>query len=91
MPQSGITGLDLQINDAVKARIKKIKTMTDEPVCIGIGVKTGEHVKTLNEVADGVIVGTRIVEFIEAHRDKNNIGALVGGFVNTLIRESQIV
>ena len=52
--------------------------IADGPVCIGIGVKTVEDVKALNKVADGVIVGTRIVEFIEAHRDKNNIGALMG-------------
>ncbi len=91
VPQLGITGLNLQINDEVKSRIKKIKTMTDEPVCIGIGVKTGEHINLLNEVADGVIVGTRIVEFIEAHRDEKNIGALVGGLIDTLIRENKIV
>jgi len=85
IPQLGITGLDLQITDAVKARIKRIRSMTDQPVCIGIGVKTREHVKILNKVADGVIVGTHLVEFIQAHRNKKDIGALVGGLINTLL------
>ena len=85
VPQMGITGLSLSITESVKARVRKIKTLTDQPVCIGLGVKTREDVSSLYEAADGVIVGTRIVEHIEAHRDQEDIGSLTARFVKTLM------
>ncbi|MBA7686047.1 Tryptophan synthase alpha chain [subsurface metagenome] len=85
VPQLGITGLDLNINEAVRERIKRIKSLTTTPVCIGIGVKTREDVKILCEDADGVIVGTRIVDFINTHRDEENIAQQVGVLIKEII------
>ena len=85
VPQLGITGLSLSITESVKASVRKIKTLTDNPVCIGLGVETREDVSSLYEAADGVIVGTSIVEHIEAHRDQGDIGSLTARFVKALM------
>jgi tryptophan synthase alpha chain len=85
VPQLGITGLDLSITRAIEERIKTIKTMTETPVCVGIGIKTKEEATKLCAAADGVIVGTRIVQFIHENRNQNDIGPLVEKFVGSLM------
>ena len=59
--------------------------MTATPVCVGIGVKTRADVGMLTEVADGVIVGTRIVDTIDQHRAEADLAARVGEMVRGLL------
>ena len=52
----------------VKPLIKRLKALTDTPVCVGFGISTPEHAKDIaNAGADGVIIGSRIVKIIEEH------------------------
>lgn len=85
VPKLGITGLDLEVTGAIRERIRAIKAMTDTPVCVGIGVKTRRDVELLTEAADGVIVGTRIVDFIDQHRAAPDLAARVGEMVRGLL------
>jgi len=85
VPKLGITGLDLEVTAAIRERIRAIRGMTRTPVCVGIGVKTRRDVELLTEAADGVIVGTRIVDFIDQHRAEPALAALVGEMVRSLV------
>ncbi len=85
VPQAGITGQRLEIDAAVKQRIRDVRRRAQIPVCIGIGVKTGEEVRQLFSVADGVIVGTEIVGFIEKHLDEKDIARAVVVRVRSLL------
>ena len=85
VPKLGITGLDLEVTGAIRERIHEIKALTRAPVCVGIGVKTRRDVELLTEAADGVIVGTRIVDFIDTHRAEPDIAVRVGGMVRGLM------
>ncbi len=85
VPKLGITGLDLQVTGAIRERIHGIKGLTRAPVCVGIGVKTRRDVELLTETADGVIVGTRIVDFIDRNRAEPDLAARVGALVRGLM------
>ena len=85
VPQLGITGLELSAGKAVENRIRMIRSLTDTPICIGIGVKTREDARRLTGYADGVIVGTRIVEFIHRHADQPDLPQATARFVAGLI------
>ena len=85
VPKLGITGLSLEVTDAIRGRLEQLKAMTGAPVCVGIGVKTREDVERLTAVADGVIVGTRLVELIDQHRDAEDLGDLVAETVAGLL------
>lgn len=85
VPRLGITGLDLAVSRAMKERIAAIRSLAGLPVCVGIGVKTRADVRELQEVADGVIVGTRIVEFVHAHRDSVELAARLAAFVKEIM------
>jgi len=58
---NGITGSAMADPSMVSAAVRRIKSHTDLPVCVGFGVKTAEHAKVIGAAADGVVVGTAIV------------------------------
>jgi len=58
---NGITGSALPDPSLISGSVKRIKDHTDLPVCVGFGVKTAEHAKVIGASADGVVVGTAIV------------------------------
>jgi tryptophan synthase alpha chain len=66
----GTTGERAALSDAVKPLIAKLKSLTDKPVCVGFGISTAEHAGEIASAgADGVIIGSRIVKFIEQNLD----------------------
>jgi len=69
---TGITGSALPDPSKIGAAVKRIKSHTDLPVCVGFGVKTAEHARLIGASADGVVVGTAIVNQIATSLDKDN-------------------
>jgi tryptophan synthase alpha chain len=62
----GVTGSREKISDVVEGLIGKLKELTSIPVCVGFGISTPEHAVTIAQAgADGVIIGSKIVELIE--------------------------
>jgi tryptophan synthase alpha chain len=49
--------------------VKRIKRHTALPVAVGFGVKTAEHARAIAAGADGVVVGSALVEAIRASLD----------------------
>lgn len=66
MAVAGTTGerraLPIQLADEV-AQLRKVSGL---PVCVGFGVSTAAHVRSVCEMADGAIVGSAIVRRIDA-------------------------
>ncbi len=61
---NGITGSALPDPSTISGAVERIKSHTDLPVCVGFGVKTADHAKAIGAVADGVVVGSAIVNQI---------------------------
>ncbi|TPK99650.1 tryptophan synthase subunit alpha [Mesorhizobium sp. B2-4-12] len=61
---TGITGSALADTGKVASAVKRIKSHTDLPVCVGFGVKTAEQARVIGANADGVVVGTAIVNAV---------------------------
>jgi hypothetical protein len=61
---TGITGSAIADTTKVNAAVDRIKSHTDLPVCVGFGVKTAEQARAIGKSADGVVVGTAIVNQI---------------------------
>lgn len=61
----GVTGSDaLSLSDTT-ASINKLKTLVDIPIYAGFGIKTIAQVKDIAMMADGIVLGTVIVDKIE--------------------------
>ncbi len=66
----GVTGTRDTLSDTVGELVRRLKAVTEAPVCVGFGVSTPEHARTIADAgADGVIIGSRLVSMIE-----NNLG-----------------
>lgn len=61
---NGITGSALPDPSLIAGAVGRIKGHTDLPICVGFGVKTAEHARLIGASADGVVVGTAIVNQI---------------------------
>ena len=62
---AGITGERDRLPDELLEQLAWLRKQTELPLCVGFGVSRPEHVKTLREVADGVIVGSALVRKLE--------------------------
>lgn len=69
---TGITGSALTNTVEVGDAVARIKAHTDLPICVGFGVKTAEQAKVIGKDADGVVVGSAIVNAIAATLDAEN-------------------
>jgi tryptophan synthase alpha chain len=61
---TGITGSALPDTTKVGAAVSRIKGHTSLPVCVGFGIKTAEQARAIGASADGVVVGTAIVNAV---------------------------
>lgn len=64
---AGITGLQQAAQTSIDAAVARLKTATALPIAVGFGVRTPEQAASIGRVADGVVVGSAIVELAAAH------------------------
>lgn len=70
---AGITGLQQAAQASIEEAVNRLKSSTDLPVAVGFGVRTPDQAADIARVADGVVVGSAIVELVEKH-GKNAAG-----------------
>jgi tryptophan synthase alpha chain len=66
---TGITGMAAPDTGKVSAAVSRIKRYTALPVAVGFGVKTATQARAIAEVADGVVVGSALVEALKQSLD----------------------
>lgn len=66
---TGVTGVRSTLSDEVTPMIGELRKHTDRPISVGFGISTPEQAKQVAAVADGVIVGSAIVNVIEENMD----------------------
>ncbi len=64
---AGITGKQQAAQSSIDQAVALLKGATDLPVAVGFGVRTPEQAAQIARVADGVVVGSAIVETIATH------------------------
>jgi tryptophan synthase alpha chain len=68
---TGITGMATPEFGRVAQAVARIKRHTDLPIAVGFGVKNVEHARAIAQGADGVVVGSALVETIRTSLDAN--------------------
>ena len=69
---TGITGAAAPDTGKVAAAVARIKRHTKLPVCVGFGVRTAAHARAIAEGADGVVVGSALVEAVRQSLGPNS-------------------
>jgi tryptophan synthase alpha chain len=66
---TGITGAATADPWAVTAAVGRIKRHTKLPVAVGFGVKSAEQARAIAQAADGVVVGSALIDALRATLD----------------------
>ena len=72
---TGVTGARTALADDVGAFVARVRRYASLPVVVGFGISRPEHVRALRGIADGVVVGSAIVD--AAGGGEPELGALV--------------
>jgi len=64
---AGITGLQQAAQTSIEEAVGRLKAATNLPVAVGFGIRTPEQAAAIARVADGVVVGSAIVELVGEH------------------------
>jgi tryptophan synthase alpha chain len=67
---TGITGAATAEPSKVAEAVTRIKRHSKLPVAVGFGVKTAEHARAIAEGADGVVVGSVLVDAVRKSLDE---------------------
>ena len=68
---TGITGAAAPDASKTRDAVARIKRHTTLPVAVGFGVRSAEQARAIAENADGVVVGSALVDALKASLDKN--------------------
>jgi tryptophan synthase alpha chain len=64
---AGITGLQQAAQHSIDDAVAALKAATDLPIAVGFGIRTPEQAANVARVADGVVIGSAIVEIVAQH------------------------
>ena len=64
---AGVTGLQQAAQQSIESAVERFRGATDLPGAVGFGVRSPEQAAAIGRLADGVIVGSAIVELIGEH------------------------
>ena len=85
----GVTGARAELGESIVPLIQSLKELTEVPVCVGFGVSKPEHARQLAQAgADGVIVGSAVVNIIEKNLTASDYG---GAELAEFIRNMRVV
>jgi tryptophan synthase alpha chain len=81
---AGITGSQQAAQASIEAAVVRLRAATDLPVAVGFGVRGPDQAAAIGRVADGVVVGSAIVDLVGAEGE--NAPAAVRSFVSALAK-----
>jgi tryptophan synthase alpha chain len=71
----GITGARRTTTEDALHTVRRLRATSDRPVVVGFGISTAQQVRDTCRFADGVVVGSALVEWIQKHADAVDLEA----------------
>ncbi|KWX25151.1 tryptophan synthase subunit alpha [Mycolicibacterium wolinskyi] len=65
----GVTGARDAVSSAAPELVRRVREVSDIPVGVGLGVRSGEQAAQIGSYADGVIVGSALVSALQSGLD----------------------
>jgi tryptophan synthase alpha chain len=74
---TGVTGARQELPKNLSRFISRVRKVTDKPLCVGFGIATPEQARQVTKVADGVIIGSRLIQLIKQDPTLRQAGELI--------------
>ncbi len=81
---AGVTGARNKLPAELENFVRQVRKTTRKPLCVGFGISTPEQAGEVARYADGVIVGSRLVQLMEGFNWKIEIGNFIVGLRKAL-------
>ena len=79
--RTGVTGTQTDVGQSAPDTVERMRRVTQLPIAVGFGITTAQDVRRVWQYAEGAIVGSAIVRFIEEHQLDSNLAGKVGEYV----------
>jgi tryptophan synthase alpha chain len=79
---TGVTGARDRLPENLEAFVARVRKVATQPLCVGFGISTPEQARQVAQIADGVIVGSRIIQLMEA--DLPSVESFIKGLRHAL-------
>jgi tryptophan synthase alpha chain len=66
----GVTGATSTLREALPQELAALRSVTDVPIAVGFGISTPEHAAAVAKVADGVVVGSALIDALDRGGEK---------------------
>jgi len=80
---SGVTGERGELSPDLEATVTRVRGSTELPLAVGFGISTPAHARSVAEIADGVVIGSRLVRAMD-EGGSAAVGDLIAGFAEAL-------
>ncbi|MBI5328780.1 MAG: tryptophan synthase subunit alpha [Deltaproteobacteria bacterium] len=87
---AGITGARKGLSGTIQKSVNKVRQFTSLPVSVGFGISTQEQARKVSTWADGVVVGSAIINVIEKNHGSPDLVKKVGEFVSQIKKEMSL-
>jgi tryptophan synthase alpha chain len=72
------------MSETLEQEVRAVRAFSQIPVCVGFGISTPEHASRVAAFADGVVVGSALVQRIEDAASREDAVSAASAFVTTL-------
>jgi tryptophan synthase alpha chain len=72
---TGVTGARQILPPELEGFVKRVRQKARQPLCVGFGISTPEQARRVATVADGVIVGSHLIQLIEQNATLSSLKA----------------
>lgn len=75
--RTGVTGVQNELSGGLGKEVKRVRRRVPKPVVVGFGISSPEQVDNVGRIADGVVVGSALVQLVEQRPEDPDLPAAV--------------
>ncbi len=88
---TGVTGARDKLPRGLESFVAKVRARTEKPLCVGFGISTTGQAQRVAKVADGIIVGSRIIQLLDEDKSLRGVRSFVKSLRETLSQKEVIM
>jgi len=74
---TGVTGSRDKLPKELESFVLKVRRKTRQPLCVGFGISNAEQARRVANIADGIIVGSRLIQLIDEKDNKTEVRSFI--------------
>lgn len=81
---TGVTGTRDRLPRNLERFVTRVRKITKMPLCVGFGISTPEQASSVARIAEGVIIGSKIIQLLDIEDEFKSMAAFVAELRNSL-------